>query len=164
MEEARVINFPTSSDLGASGFPSIASPGLHNSLSQPQGVESDVNMDSEFSDAGADLLVRRHLHPAQGQSLPMVRECTPVLGVAPPPSQECVDRITSWQASLRFDGESAAVDAMYKAVNEVVELRRGYAEYYVDNSLHFLKGSVMEGVTNDNFRSEEHTSNSSHRP
>ena len=153
VEEARAINFPTSSDLGASGVPSIASPRLHDSLSQPQGDESDVNMESEFSDAGADLLVRRHLFPAQGQSLPVIREHTPAFGVAPPPSPECVDRITSWQASLCFDGESAAIDAMYKAVNEVIELRRGYAEFYVDNSLHFLKGSVMEGVTNDSFDS-----------
>ena len=147
VEEARIINFPTSSDLGASGVPSIAS------LSQPQGDKSDVNMESEFSDAGANLLVCRHLFPAQGQSLPVIREYTPTFGVAPPPSLECVDRITSWQASLRFNGESAAIDAMYKAVNEVVELRRGYAEFYVDNSLHFLKGSVMEGVTNDMFDS-----------
>ena len=122
VEEAHVANFPTSSDLGASVFPSIASPGLHDLVSRPQGVESDVNMDSEFSDAGADLLVRRHLFPAQGQSLPVIRECTPAFGVAPPPSPECVERITSWQASLRFDGESAAIDAMYKVVNEVVEL------------------------------------------
>ena len=153
VEEARVINFPTVSDVGASGFPSIASPRLHDSLSQPQGGDSDVNMESEFSDDGADLLVRRHLFPAQGQSLPVIREHTPAFGVAPPPSPECVDRITSWQASLRFEGESAAIDAMYKAVNEVVELRRGYAEFYVDNSLHFLKGSVMEGVNNDTFDS-----------
>ena len=153
VEEARVINFPTSSDLGASGLPSIALPGLHGSLPQPQGVDSDVSMESQFSDTGADLLVRRHLFPAQGQSLPVIREYTPAFGVAPPPSPECVDRITSWQASLRFDGESAAIDAMYKAVNEVVELRRGYAEFYVDNSLHFLKGSVMESVTNDSFDS-----------
>ena len=153
VEEARVANFPTSSDLGASGLPSITSPGMHDALSHPQGVDSDVSMASQFSDAGADLLVRRHLFPAQGQSLPAIREHTPAVGVAPPPSPECVDRITSWQASLRFDGESAAIDAMYKAVNEVVELRRGYAEYYVDNSLHFLKGSVMEGVNNDTFDS-----------
>ena len=153
VEEARVINFPTSSDLGASGLPSIASPGLRDSLSQPQGVDSDVSMESEFSDAGADLLVRRHLFPAQGQSLPTIREHTPALGVAPPPSPECVGRITSWQASLHFEGESAAIDAMYKAVNEIVELRRGYAEFYVDNSLHFLKGSVMEGISEDTFDS-----------
>ena len=152
-EEARATNFPTTSDLGASGFPSIALPGLHDSLSQPQGGDSDVNMESEFLDAGADLLVQRHLFPAQGQSLPVIREHTPAFRVAPPPSPECVDRITSWQASLRFDGESVAIDAMYKAVNEVVDLRHGYAEYYVDNSLHFLKGSVMEGVSADMFDS-----------
>ena len=153
VEEARVTNFPTASDLGASGLPSITSPGLHDSLSQPQGVDSDVSMESQFSDAGADLLVRRHLFPAQGQSLPTIREHTPAFGVAPPPSPECVNRITLWQASLRFDGESAAIDAMYKAVNEIVELRRGYAEFYVDNSLHFLKGSVLEGINNDTFDS-----------
>ena len=153
VEEARVTNFPTASDLGASGLPSITSPGLHDSLSQPQGVESDVSMESQFSDAGVDLLVRRRLFPAQGQSLSTIREHTPAFGVAPPPSPECVDRITSWQASLRFNGESAAIDAMYKAVNEVVELRCGYAEFYVDNSLHFLKGSVMEGINNDSFDS-----------
>ena len=153
VEAARVTNFPTASDLGASGLPSITSPGPHDSLSRPQGADSDVSMESQFSDAGADLLVRRHLFPAQGQSLPTIREHTPAFGVAPPPSPECVERITSWQASLRFDGESAAIDAMYKAVNEIVELRRGYAEFYVDNSLHFLKGSVMEGVNADTFDS-----------
>ena len=153
MEEARVTNFLTSSDLGASGLPSIASTGLHDSLSQPQGVDSDVSMESQFSDAGANLLVWRHLFPAQGQSLPTIREQTPAFGVAPPPSPECVEWITSWQASLCFDSESVAVDAMYKVVNEVVELHRGYVEFYVDNSLHFLKGSVMEGVNNDTFDS-----------
>ena len=153
MEEACVTNFPTSSDLGASGLPLIASPGLHDSLSQPQGGDSDVSMESQFSDAGANLLVRRHLFPAQGQSLPTIREHAPAFGVAPPPSPECVEQITSWQASLRFDGESATIDTMYKAVNEIVELRRGYVDFYVDNSLHFLKGSVMEGVSEDTFDS-----------
>ena len=153
VEEARVTHFPTASDLGASGLPSITLPGLHGSLSQHQEGNSDVSMESQFSDVGADLLVRCHLFPPQGQSLPTIREHTPAFGVAPPPSPECVERITSWQASLRFEGESAAIDAMYKAVNEVIELRRGYAEFYVDNSLHFLKGSVMEGVNNDTFDS-----------
>ena len=137
VEEARLANFPTSSDTGVPVLPSIAS----------QGVDSDVNMGSEFSDTGADLLVRRHLFPASDQSLPSVREdATPFL-ITPRLSQGCVDRITLWQDSLSFEGESAAVDAMYKAVEDIIELRRGYAEFFVDNSLHFLKGSVLEGVS-----------------
>ena len=150
VEEARVTNFPTSSDIGFSMIPSITSPGMHDSASHPQGVESDVDMSSEFSDAGADLLVRQHLFPAQGQSLSTVHEDTPAfLGVPPPLSQGCLDRITSWQNSLSFEGESAATDAMYKAVEEIIKLHRGYAEFFVDNSLHFLKGSVLESVTRD---------------
>ena len=153
VEEARIAHFPTNSDLGATVFTSIASPGLHDSLSQSRGADSDMNMSSEFSDAGADLLVCRHLFP-HGQSLSTVREDTPAfLGVPPPLSQGSLDRITAWQNSLSFEGESAALDAMYKAVEEIIELRRGYAEFFVDNSLHFLKGSVLEGVTNDDFDS-----------
>ena len=153
VEEARIMHFPTNSDLGATVFTSITSPGLHDSLSQSRGDVSDVNMSSEFSDAGADLLVRRHLFP-HGQSLSTVREDTPAfLGTPPPLSQGSLDRITTWQNSLSFEGESAAVDAMYKAVEEIIELRRGYAEFFVANSLHFLKGSVLEGVSNDDFDS-----------
>ena len=145
VEAARVANFPTSSDAGATVFPSFTS---------HEEVDSDVNMGSTFSDAGADFLVRRHLFSAQGLPLSTVREDTPAfLGVPPPLSQGCLDRITAWQNSLSFEGESAAVNAMYSAVEEIIELRRGYAEYFVDNSLHFLKGSVLEGVTRDNFDS-----------
>ena len=59
----------------------------------------------------------------------------------------------AWQNSISFEGESAATDAMYKAVEEIIELRRGYSEFFVTNSLHFLKGSVLEGVTRDDFDS-----------
>ena len=152
VEDARVANFPTFSDLGASSLPSITSPRLHDALSQPQGGDSDAGLESQFSDAGADLLVRRHLFPAQGQSLPTVREDSPGI-VAIPPSQGCVDRITSWQQSISFDGESNAIKAMDEVAAEIVALRRGYSDFFIDNSLHFLTGNVLGDITPDRFDS-----------
>ena len=99
-------------------------------------------MESEFSDAGADLLVWRHLFSVPGQSQAPSREVSP-FSVTAPPSQGTLDHIAAWQASISVHGESAATKAMYAAADEIVALRRGYSDYFVDESLAFLTGSVL---------------------
>lgn len=54
-----------------------------------------------------------------------------------------MDHITSWQNSIAFDRESAAIQAMYSAINKIVELCQGYSEFFIDKSLQFLKGKCV---------------------
>ena len=185
-EKACATNFPTSSDLDASVFTSVASPGLHDTLSQSQGGNVDMDMGEHgsinlpsiaswegrveaaqianfqsnsalevgasqgLSDAGADLLVCRHLFHGEGQD--HVRDDSPFF-VAPPPSQGTLDHIASWQESISLHGESATMKAMYATADEIVALCRGYSDYFIDKSLALLMGSVLGDMSDGRFDS-----------